>query len=61
VVAFNSSPARKLKKSASEAGRLIDGTQGRKTRSLLVMDSGHVILCSIDRETLGQRLSRKAK
>lgn len=57
VVNTGSSPARKLKELAKESGKLIDVTEGRRTRSLLVMDSNHVVLSSIQSETIGQRLS----
>lgn len=57
VVNTGSSPARKLKELAKDAGKLIDVTEGRRTRSLLVMDSNHVVLSSIQSETISQRLS----
>jgi hypothetical protein len=57
VVNTGSSPARKLKELAKESGKLIDVTEGRRTRSLLVMDSNHVVLSSIQSETISQRLS----
>ncbi len=57
VVNSGSSPARKLKDLAKEAGRLVDVTEGRRTRSLLVMDSNHVVLSSIQPDTISQRLA----
>ncbi len=57
VVNTGSSPARKLKELAKDSGKLIDVTEGRRTRSLLVMDSNHVVLSTIQSETLSQRLS----
>ncbi|MEA3467402.1 MAG: DUF370 domain-containing protein [Thermodesulfobacteriota bacterium] len=57
VVNTGSSPARKLKELAKEAGRLVDVTEGRRTRSLLVMDSNHVVLSSIQSDTISQRLA----
>ncbi len=57
VVNTGSSPARKLKELAKDAGRLIDVTEGRRTRSLLVMDSNHVVLSSIQPDTISQRLA----
>ncbi len=50
-----SSPMRRLREDAKEAQRLVDATQGRKTRSISVMDSGHVFLSAIQAETLSQR------
>ncbi len=57
VVNTGSSPARKLKELAKDAGKLLDVTEGRRTRSLLVMDSSHVVLSSIQSDTISQRLS----
>ncbi len=57
VVNTGSSPARKLKELAKENGRLVDVTEGRRTRSLLVMDSNHVILSSIQPDTISQRVA----
>lgn len=42
-----SSPMRRLREDARAAGRLVDATQGRKTRSILVTDSNHVILSAL--------------
>ncbi len=50
-----SAPMRRLREDAREAGRLIDATQGRKTRSIIVTDSNHVILSAVQAETIGQR------
>ncbi|MBD5416264.1 MAG: DUF370 domain-containing protein [Desulfovibrio sp.] len=54
-----SSPMRRLREDARAAGRLVDATQGRKTRSILVMDSNHVILSSIQPETISQRFAQE--
>ena len=55
IVTPTSSPMRRLREDAKAEGRLIDATQGRKTRSIIVTDSGHVILSAIQAETIGQR------
>jgi hypothetical protein len=57
VVSPNSAPMRRLKDSAKDMGRLVDASQGRKTRSIIITDSGHVILSAIQPETLAQRLA----
>jgi regulator of extracellular matrix RemA (YlzA/DUF370 family) len=57
VINAGSSPSRKLKELAKEAGKLIDVTEGRRTRSMLVMDSNHLILSSVQPDTIGQRLA----
>jgi regulator of extracellular matrix RemA (YlzA/DUF370 family) len=50
-----SSPMRRLREEARAERRLIDATQGRKTRSIIITDSNHVILSGIQAETLGTR------
>ena len=50
-----SSPMRRLREEARAERRLIDATQGRKTRSIIITDSNHVILSGIQAETLGAR------
>ena len=54
-----SSPMRRLREDARQAGKLVDATQGRKTRSIIITDSNHVILSSILAETLLQRLEQE--
>ncbi len=56
VVNTGSSPARKLKELAKKEGKLIDVTEGRRTRSMLVMDSNHVVLSSVQSDTITQRM-----
>ncbi|MFW5721695.1 MAG: DUF370 domain-containing protein [Desulfovibrionales bacterium] len=55
IVNPNSSPMRRLREDARQEGRLIDATQGRKTRSIIVTDSNHVVLSAIQAETIGHR------
>ena len=57
IVNPSSSPMRRLREDARQDARLIDATQGRKTRSIIVSDSNHVILSAIQAETIGQRFS----
>jgi len=59
VVHPGSSPARRLKDDAREGGRLVDATQGRRTRSIIVTDSNHVILSAVQGETIAQRLAAR--
>ncbi len=51
----NSAPMKRLKDEAKEDKRLIDATQGRRTRSIIIMDSNHVVLSAIQAETISQR------
>lgn len=55
VISPDSAPIRRLKDEARDAGLLVDVTQGRKTRSVLIMDSRHVILSAIQPETITAR------
>ncbi len=57
VVNPKSSPIKKLKDSAKEQKRLIDVTEGRKTRSIIILDSNHVILSAVQPETVNQRFT----
>ena len=61
VVNSDSKPARRLREAADKNGRLIDATNGRKTRSLIITTSNHVILSSLNPETLIQRLNEIQK
>lgn len=54
-----SAPIKRLKDEARTQGRLIDATEGRKTRAILVTDSNHVILSAIQPETIGIRFEGK--
>lgn len=56
VVNPGSSPIRKLKEDAKIEKKLIDVTEGRRTRAILILDSGHLILSSVQPETIHQRL-----
>lgn len=55
IVSPNSAPMKRLKDDAKDEKRLVDATYGRKTRSIIVMDSNHIILSAIQAETISQR------
>lgn len=55
IISPSSAPIKRLKEEAREAGLLVDVTQGRKTRAILIMDSRHVILSAILPETITGR------
>jgi regulator of extracellular matrix RemA (YlzA/DUF370 family) len=57
IVAPNSAPMKRLKDEAKKDQRLIDATHGRRTRSIIVMDSNHVVLSAIQAETVSQRFA----
>jgi len=50
-----SAPMKRLREEARLAGRLLDATQGRRTRSIIITDSGHVLLSAIQPDTMAQR------
>lgn len=56
VVNPGSSPIRKLKEDARMEKKLIDVTEGRRTRAIIILDSGHLLLSSVQPETINQRL-----
>ncbi len=55
IVSPNSAPMKRLKDEAKDEKRLVDATHGRRTRSIIVMDSNHVVLSAIQAETISQR------
>lgn len=59
IVTPSSAPIKRLKDDARERGKLIDATQGRKTRALIITDSDHVILSAIQAETIAHRLMNR--
>ena len=54
AVVPGSAPMKRLRERATQADRLIDATHGRKTRSIIVTDSNHVILSGVQAETIAQ-------
>lgn len=56
VVSPDSAPVKRMVQDAREAGRLIDATLGRKTRAVLVMDSGHIVLAALPVSAVEGRL-----
>lgn len=57
IVSPDSAPIKRLIQEAKDGGRAIDATYGRKTRAVIIMDSGHIILSSIVTETLASRIN----
>ncbi len=57
VVNPGSSPIRKLKDEARKDKKLIDVTEGRRTRAIIVLDTGHLVLSSVQPETINQRFA----
>jgi len=57
VVNPGSSPMKRMKDEARKRGKLIDATEGRKTRSIIITDSDHIILSALQVETILQRIN----
>jgi len=55
IVDPNSAPMKRLKDEAKKDNRLVNATHGRKTRSIIIMDSNHIVLSAIQAETISQR------
>lgn len=53
----NSAPMKRLKDEAKGDKRLLDATHGRRTRSIIVMDSNHIVLSAIQAETISHRFA----
>ncbi len=56
IVSPDSAPIKRLIQECKERGSLIDATQGRRTRAVIIMDSDHVILTYLQCETVANRL-----
>jgi len=56
VVSSQSSASRRLRDEAENRNLLVDATQGRRTRSILVMDTGHVVMSAVNPETVSARI-----
>ncbi len=60
VLSPESAPMRRLKEEAKDRKMLVDATQGRKTRSIIITDSDHVILSAVQVDTLMQRFAGRS-
>ena len=56
IVSPDSAPVKRLVQESRDRGMLIDATYGRKTASVLIMDSDHVVLSALSTEKLAPRL-----
>jgi len=59
IVAPDSAPIKRIIQEARERGSLIDATYGRRTRAVVITDSGHVVLSAVQPETVAQRFAAK--
>lgn len=56
IASPGSAPIKRLIRTANERGLIINMTHGRKTKSAIVLDSGHVVLAALQPETIARRL-----
>ena len=57
IVSPGSAPIKRMMQGGKSKGLLVDLTSGRKTKAVLVMDSGHIMLVAIGPETIADRLA----
>lgn len=61
AVSPESAPIKRIIQDARDNGKLVDATYGRKTRAVIIMDSEHVILSSVQPETVAGRLEEDSE
>ena len=59
IIGPESAPVKRIIQEAREERRAIDATCGRRTRAVIITDSGHVVLCAVQPETIAHRLDTK--
>ena len=59
IISPESAPVKRMIRDCRDRGELIDATYGRKTRAVLIMDSGQIILSAVQPETISHRLTNK--
>jgi regulator of extracellular matrix RemA (YlzA/DUF370 family) len=58
IVNPDSAPIKRLVQEAKDSKMAVDATSGRRTRAVIIMDSGHVILSAVQPETVAARLDK---
>ncbi|MBR3697187.1 MAG: DUF370 domain-containing protein [Clostridia bacterium] len=61
IVSPESAPIKRIIQEAKDSKTAIDATYGRRTRSVLIMDSGHIILSAIQPETIAGRVDNEVQ
>lgn len=59
IVSPESAPIKRIMREAEDKGLLINATYGRRTRAVLIMDSDHVVLSSVQPETVAHRFGER--
>jgi hypothetical protein len=57
IVSPGSAPIKRMIQAGKSKGLLIDLTSGRKTKAVIIMDSGHIVLVALNPETIASRLT----
>ena len=57
IVSPESAPIKRVRREAEDKRMLVNATYGRRTRAVIIMDSGHVVLSSLQPETVANRLN----
>jgi len=58
IVSPESAPIKRIVQEAKDDGMAVDATYGRRTRAVIIMDSGHVVLSAVQPETVAGRLDK---
>ena len=58
IVSPESAPIKRMVQEAKDNKTAVDATYGRRTRAVLIMDSGHIILSAVQPETVGGRIDK---
>ncbi|WP_405380601.1 extracellular matrix/biofilm regulator RemA [Phascolarctobacterium sp.] len=58
IISPESAPIKRIIQEARDKGLLIDATYGRRTRAVVVTDSGHILLSAVQPETVANRLTQ---
>ena len=61
IVSPESAPIQRIIQDSRERGALVDATFGRRTRAVIIMDSGHVVLSALQPETVAGRMAGKTE
>ncbi len=56
IVSPDSAPSKRLLQTSRECGKLIDATQGRRTRSIVITETGYIVLSALQPETIASRV-----
>ena len=59
IVSPESAPIKRIVQEAKDDGKAIDATYGRRTRAVIIMDSGHVVLSAVQPETVAVRVDKE--